>query len=1148
MTSHTEEDARYGLLTEIHRLVDSRSTDSLTDDLASHYSALSDDDSRRGEAREAAMLFCVAEGHLEEGDADEALQSATDALAIFQQLGDAVGTVDALRLVVGAHRLRDTNAALSVAEAELRKFQESGDERGVSSMRVAIAEVHLMRSRNEEALQMLAEALFSFQRLNDPKMQANVQLSLANAYVLSDRGQDAVNTANDAREAFQSLGDKKGEAKACHLQALAHVLTDTPKDGLLSANRALVLARELEDTKLEVVIMTTVSDLELERENPREAYRIAAQALSLSRRTAYWRGEALSLDKIVRAQVELGERAEALREAKNGVLQCQRSGDMRTEASAIGALITALLANHEREKALSSGWDAMELLKKTGETSTYARSLLVVALLHLVNAQDAWAKQSALRAQEIYQKLGDRRGEGLVQYVLLHVLQEHSLDDALAAGTQAQAIWKDIGDKRWIASTWMALCRVHRLKGDAKAEVTTAKRAQWIYDEKGDAKGSANALLTIAQVHLGTKVHNKAFTAANESLGILKKAGYDRSRSVALHMVASIHLDLDEFDEVLKLATEARSVCKHTEYKKGEGHALHLLTSALLSKLFQAASKLEAYVKRETVEWVEEGELNYGDKGQSRKSQLQYEIPDTKYKKFEAMEKTVTEIAERALATAKEASAAADMADDKELYAAVLHCLGQVQLMTKKPDDALKSANAAVELGREGEDTYRQSISLILSAEALYMLHKPGEALEAAETGLKLARKNGDSATEAYGNKVITLVLGEPAKDTEAQTSAEAEAEEDAVEEWQGLDPEMVRERVRDEVMQTVGIEDIVDDVPLMDTGMDSLSSVEFRNSLAREFQMNLSSTLVFDFPSVKALTDHLTEQSKTAAPASMRQTQKAVTGDGSKKDKPSAGASSKPTSRSGADVKVVRPCIAGTWDNWTVHEMFFDMKHYTFEVEIGSNGWESFQILSDGDWKRCLYPQDKDATPHAPSPICGPDDDGHGLNWTVGQHVKDMGGEGVKYQIRLALDATGGAEKLDWIRLGSIVPQHDPAEANRPWIIGTWDSWQSKTPMRFDSDLQAWSFRLTVGKNGWESFQILLRGEWKRCLYPDTRDGCPHMEHAICGPEGSEVAHGKNWTVGRHPLDEGGKGVAYDIRLFFRSGNVPERVTWVRL
>ena len=51
----------------------------------------------------------------------------------------------------------------------------------------------------------------------------------------------------------------------------------------------------------------------------------------------------------------------------------------------------------------------------------------------------------------------------------------------------------------------------------------------------------------------------------------------------------------------------------------------------------------------------------------------------------------------------------------------------------------------------------------------------------------------------------------------------------------------------------------VLDDrAPLRELGLDSLLAVELRNTLSRLMGVGLSATLLFDYPTVEAVTDHI--------------------------------------------------------------------------------------------------------------------------------------------------------------------------------------------------------------------------------------------------------------------------------------------------
>merc|ERR1712139_20523 len=79
-----------------------------------------------------------------------------------------------------------------------------------------------------------------------------------------------------------------------------------------------------------------------------------------------------------------------------------------------------------------------------------------------------------------------------------------------------------------------------------------------------------------------------------------------------------------------------------------------------------------------------------------------------------------------------------------------------------------------------------------------------------------------------------------------------------------GLDPVATEKKLIELVKQVLtDDDDLQADMPFMEAGIDSLGSVQLVTDVGKAFQMPLAPSVVFDYPNVKSLTEHLVEESK---------------------------------------------------------------------------------------------------------------------------------------------------------------------------------------------------------------------------------------------------------------------------------------------
>merc|ERR1719401_2335150 len=222
--------------------------------------------------------------------------------------------------------------------------------------------------------------------------------------------------------------------------------------------------------------------------------------------------------------------------------------------------------------------------------------------------------------------------------------------------------------------------------------------------------------------------------------------------------------------------------------------------------------------------------------------------------------------------SARHAIGLSTMSDDKLQEGISLVFLAQARMLNSRYGDALKASSKAETIFRDcGEKVMEARAAALVAQVHAFNPKQETKAEELANKALELARAAKDFEAEDAAIRILEAIYARqqasaPAPEMVYQLTEEVQvagASSAAVEVKKGLEPEDVRPKVLEVVKNvTGGEEEVMMDTPLMDTGMDSLSAVAFRNELNRSFPgANLPASLMFDYPNINQITDHIVEQ-----------------------------------------------------------------------------------------------------------------------------------------------------------------------------------------------------------------------------------------------------------------------------------------------
>jgi len=809
------------------------------DNIAIQYTSMADDGAQSKVKREAAMLASVAEKHLDEAvDHKEALKAATEAVGKCYEMGDKDAMADMLRLVIKAYLLRagiarnekasgastivteSLKKAEQIAQGELALFRQAGCVRGQAAMLLSSADIMLDKrvggSSAQVALQAAQEAKALYQKLGDRKMEAVALLTLVTAQGAVLHKREALDCAQQALAIFRESGDKSGEARALHAVAQARVTSDTYAaytEAIQSAKEALALYEELGDKREQAKALLTIAAMNLERDCPEQAIPPAKQSIALYRQIGRDSGAQMAvISTLVQAHQAMEEDSAALNVATESLAWSQNSGDKRQEVIMHDLLAHTHLHHENAEAALSEVKEGLEITKELQDKEGDVRLQLTMCQVQ-VKQQSLGAAMKAVREAVTTLKgmSGMERELGTTHHMRADVLcMTEEFEEASQAAHDALDAFADGED---ISGQGTVLLLIAGLSGASNDALDTAMQAQELFKKTGETRLEGLALSAMVDIQMASQDFEKALEIATGRRELLQKAGYRREEARALHAIAAVHLASGDANGALRIAKEGMKMARSEGDKLAE---VHMSIQAIHSSCVIAADA--------------EGDAKASEKAIDE----------------------ATKIAKDAVAMAKKVARG-------RLSGPALYWQGQLLQITFSPD-AMTSANSALSAFQREGDALGEAHTMTLLAQCNNSSGNRPKADELLQSALAIFMEKNDPAGLALVQSMMMVQRPSEQMSFMPMMPAGHAGSSAGVAVKKGPDPLFVKNKIRQLVNDALDAEEISLDTPLMDSGLDSLASVSFRNEVSKEFNTQLPASLIFDYPTVTSLTTYMVE------------------------------------------------------------------------------------------------------------------------------------------------------------------------------------------------------------------------------------------------------------------------------------------------
>mmetsp|Transcript_83615 Transcript_83615/g.249463 ORF Transcript_83615/g.249463 Transcript_83615/m.249463 type:complete len:826 (-) Transcript_83615:117-2594(-) len=527
-----------------------------------------------------------------------------------------------------------------------------------------------------------------------------------------DRGLKGANRFYDGdklHQPWQGLR-RKDEVKAMR----GHTAFDTSPDYFSDNYTCFADDSSLSREEREAAMLLSAAEGHLEEEDLGKALKVAEEALGLFRKAGSSKGVADTLRIMVRTRIMRGERKKGLILAKEELKEYQMADDRRGEAAMLLAVAEACsdeLGSRAREDALRSLAEARRIVKQLRDPKMEASACLILSDIQSKKAEFELderqgfqaAYDAAKEAQALYKDLGDKKGEAKALHSLAIACGNLSkVQDSLQHAKKALAIFEDLDDKKSQGCTLCVIAQSFLMKDSPSEAMPEAKKALEIFQEMENLPGwEMAAMEVIFQVHVLQDELEEALALAEEGLERFEDAEDKQAQVSAWFMIYRAHLMNDELLLARNAATSAETILFHLGDKK------------TLANLYLAA--IELYVRRQQPE--------------------------------------------KLLQAALQACRVFDQLDNcghEQANAQLI--LMDVHMALGENTEALLAANKARELAVKEGDRKIEAISLLAAANIHSLSEQYGEALESAEEARAIFKEGGSAKGEAKSLHMLAKV------------------------------------------------------------------------------------------------------------------------------------------------------------------------------------------------------------------------------------------------------------------------------------------------------------------------------------------------------------------------------------------------------
>jgi acyl carrier protein/tetratricopeptide (TPR) repeat protein len=383
----------------------------------------------------------------------------------------------------------------------------------------------------------------------------------------------------------------------------------------------------------------------------------------------------------------------------------------------------------------------------------------------------------------------------------------------------------------------------HSLNDKAEDAMATAVQAQEIFADVTDKPREAFAWQTIAQLHISNRQFDVATFSQEKSLELFKAIGKKTEIVKSMYEVANLHLKLKNHKEGEKIVLQ---LGRYSYFNTEQEIARQCLFIDVCLVAREVESEKNPRLAGEVVDKAFRASM--------KAISLANGVDDKRCKGLAALGRS------RVVFAMNQVESALESADQAARH---LRSCGSYEARQKESQALAFQAHITLKMGKtpQAEQLVQQASDLAREFSDWRGFEMALEVLELIEQAQK-AQEARALAAMAAGADFDFSALPKAAGDAAAPSMVIVEAPKET-----HIEAAVMEKKIMSMMIEMFDTdEDMHMDTEVMEMGLDSLMSLEFVGKLAKEVKgIHLSPTLLFDYPSIRSMGEHIEDESKAA-------------------------------------------------------------------------------------------------------------------------------------------------------------------------------------------------------------------------------------------------------------------------------------------